>query len=403
MTPARPSPSGPLAGIGVVEFAGIGPAPFGAMVLADLGADVVRIDRVDQVDESAWGTPNPDAMMRGRRSVAIDLKAPEGVDAALRLVDGADVLVEGFRPGVMERLGLGSDRCLERNERLVYVRMTGWGQEGPWAGLAGHDIDYLAISGALGATGRRGHRPVPPANFLGDFGGGGMLLVVGTLAALLERERSGRGQVVDAAVLDGAALLSTMVYGLMELGTWTATPGENIADTGAPFYDVYRAADGSHVALGAVEPQFYDQLVEGLGLDDDELPDQMDRSQWPRMKETFARAVAARSRDDWDERLGGTDCCYAPVLHPVDAWRHPHNAARHTFVDVEGVRQPAPAPRFSRTPAPPPGRVPHPGEHTAAVLTEAGFGPGELLGLRGAGAVGPLGSAAAAASGDAAP
>jgi alpha-methylacyl-CoA racemase len=387
-------PKGPLAGISVVEFGGIGPAPFGAMVLGDLGADVVRVDRVEQVDEPAWRERNRDAMMRNRRSVAIDLKQPEGADAALRLVTSADVLVEGFRPGVMERLGLGPDVCMERNQRLVFVRMTGWGQEGPWARQAGHDIDYIALSGALGATGRRGRRPVPPANFLGDFGGGGMLMVVGTLAALLERERSGRGQVVDAAVLDGSALLSTMVYGLMAVGQWSSTPGENIADTGAPFYDVYRAADGRPVALGAIEPQFYDELVEGLEVAEENLPDQMDRSHWPRMKELFARVVAARTRDEWDERLGGTDCCYAPVLHPVDAWEHPHNAARGTFVELDGVRQPAPAPRFSRTPAPPLRSAPHPGEHTEAVLADAGLEPDELLELRRRGAIGPLGDGA---------
>lgn len=381
---------GPLAGISVVEFGGIGPAPFGAMVLGDLGADVLRLDRVDAVDTSCWDAPNLDAMMRNRRSVALDLKHPEGVAAALRLVAAADVLVEGFRPGVMERLGLGPGTCLEHNTRLIYARMTGWGQEGPWAHLAGHDINYIALSGALGATGRRGHRPVPPANLLGDFGGGGMLMAVGVLAALLEREGSGRGQVVDASVLDGAALLSTMIHGLIATGYWSPTPGENIADTGAPFYDVYRAADGALVSLGAIEPQFYAELAERLELPEDVRTSQMDAARWPEMKELVAEVIAGRTGAEWEERLAGSDTCYAPVLRPNEAWKHPHNAARDTFVELDGLQQPAPAPRFSRTPAPPLRSAPHPGQHTASVLADAGYEPRELEALSASGAIGPL-------------
>jgi alpha-methylacyl-CoA racemase len=374
----------------VIEFGGIGPAPFGTMVLGDLGADVVRLDRIEAADSSCWDQPNLDAMMRNRRSVALDLKHPDGVAAASRLVDAADVLVEGFRPGVMERLGLGPESCMERNRRLIYTRMTGWGQEGPWAQLAGHDINYIALSGALGATGRRGHRPVPPANLLGDFGGGGMLMAVGVLAALLERERSGRGQVVDASVLDGTALLSTMIHGLIATGYWSPTPGESIADTGAPFYDVYRAADGALVSIGAIEPQFYAELAERLGLPEDMLRTQMDTTRWPEMKDVFAEVIAGRTGEEWEETLAGTDACYAPVLRPAEAWKHPHNAARATFVDLDGVQQPAPAPRFSRTPAPPLRSAPHPGQHTASVLAEAGYGPGELEALSANGAIGPL-------------
>jgi alpha-methylacyl-CoA racemase len=383
--------TGPLRGVRVVEIAGIGPAPFCAMLLADLGADVLKVDRASQVPDPPPGGPSRDAMHRGRRSIAVDLKHADGVEAVLRLADRADVLIEGFRPGVMERLSIGPDVCLERNPRLVYGRMTGWGQDGPWARAAGHDINYLGLSGALGATGRKGERPVPPANFLGDFGGGGLMLAFGIVAALVERGSSGRGQVIDAAVLDGAALLSTMVYGLMEMGIWTATAGENIADTGAPFYDVYETADGRYVTLGAVEPQFYEQLVRALGIDPADLPPQMDRGHWEELKPVFAEAVRRRTLAEWEEALGGTDACYAPVLKPVDAWEHPHNRARSTFVEHGGVRQPAPAPRFSRTPASL-GRLPaHAGEHTAEALVDWGFTNEEIAELRASGAVRTLG------------
>jgi alpha-methylacyl-CoA racemase len=383
----RANATGPLRGIRVVELAGIGPGPFCAMLLADLGADVVRVDRAAHVPERAPRQASRDVMHRGRPSVAVDLKQPAGVDVVLRLADRADALIEGFRPGVMERLGLGPDVCLERNPRLVYGRMTGWGQDGPWARVAGHDINYIALSGALGATGRKGERPVPPANFLGDFGGGGMLLAFGIVAALLERQSSGSGQVIDAAVLDGSALLSTMVYGLMEMDLWTATPGENIADTGAHFYDVYETADGRYLALGAIEPQFYEELVSRLGIDPSDLPPQMERDRWDELKPVFATAIRRRTLAEWDEALGGTDACFAPVLSPVDAWRHPHNDARSVFVEHGEVRQPAPAPRFSRTPASL-GRLPaHAGEHSAETLAAWGFAPSEIDQLHATGAV----------------
>jgi alpha-methylacyl-CoA racemase len=378
---------GPLHGVRVVELAGIGPAPFCAMLLADHGAEVVRVDRAAHVPDRAPDGASRDAMHRGRPSLAVDLKNPEGVAVVLDLAARADVLVEGFRPGVMERLGLGPEVCHERNPGLVYGRMTGWGQDGPWARAAGHDINYIALAGALGATGRRGEAPVPPANFLGDFGGGGLVLAFGIVAALLERQASGRGQVVDAAVVDGAALLTTMVYGLMELGVWSATAGENIADTGAHFYDVYETADGRYVSLGAVEPKFYEELVRGLGLDPDQLPAQLDRSSWAALKPVVARAVRSRTLAEWEERLGGTDACFAPVLTPSDAWRHPHNRARATFVEHAGVRQPAPAPRLSRTPARL-GRGPaHPGEHTAETLAGWGFSADQIDALHASGAV----------------
>jgi len=378
---------GPLRGVRVVELAGIGPAPFCAMLLADLGAEVVRVDRAAHVPDTAPDGASRDVMHRGRASLAVDLKHPDGVRVVLELAAQADALIEGFRPGVMERLGLGPDVCLDRNPALVYGRMTGWGQDGPWARAAGHDINYIALSGALGATGRKGEAPVPPANFLGDFGGGGLLLAFGMVAALFERRSSGHGQVVDAAVVDGSALLSTMVYGLMEMGVWTATAGENIADTGAHFYDVYETADGRYISLGAVEPQFYDELVTRLGLDPEELPPQMDRVSWEELKPVFARAVRERTLAEWEERLGGTDACFAPVLTPSDAWRHPHNAARDVFVERFGVRQPAPAPRFSRTPAGVDRAPAHAGEHTDETLERWGYSRSEIEALHASGAV----------------
>ena len=357
------------------------------MLLADLGAEVVRVDRAAHVPDTAPDGASRDVMHRGRASLAVDLKHPDGVRVVLELAAQADALIEGFRPGVMERLGLGPDVCLDRNPALVYGRMTGWGQDGPWARAAGHDINYIALSGALGATGRKGEAPVPPANFLGDFGGGGLLLAFGMVAALFERRSSGHGQVVDAAVVDGSALLSTMVYGLMEMGVWTATAGENIADTGAHFYDVYETADGRYISLGAVEPQFYDELVTRLGLDPEELPPQMDRVSWEELKPVFARAVRERTLAEWEERLGGTDACFAPVLTPSDAWRHPHNAARDVFVERFGVRQPAPAPRFSRTPAGVDRAPAHAGEHTDETLERWGCSRSEIEALHASGAV----------------
>ena len=331
-----------------VEFAGIGPVPFAAMVLADLGAEGIRLERPRA--GFLAGDAVRTAVNRGRTGVVVDLKQPDGVDLALRLVERADVLLEGHRPGVMERLGLGPDACLRRNPRLVYGRMTGWGQEGPLAGRAGHDIDYIAVAGALFHLGRAGAPPTPPLNLIADYGGGGMLLVAGVLAALVESGRSGRGQVVDAAMVDGAALLMALFHGLRAQGLWTGERGANLLDTGAPFYDVYATAGGGHVAVGALEPEFYAELVRGLGLDGEDLPDQFDVAGWPVLRERFAAAFLTRTRDEWAEAFAGLDACVAPVLSMAEAPDHPQMRARDTFVTVDGAVQPAPAPRFSRTP-----------------------------------------------------
>ena len=338
--------SGPLAGVRVVELASLAPAPFGCMILADLGADVVLVER-----PGGGSSPATAPLRRGRRTVTLDLKAQAGVADLLSLAARADVLVEGFRPGVAERLGFGPATIEKINPRLVYARMTGWGQHGPLAQRAGHDIDYIAVAGALEPIGRPGERPHAPVNLLGDFGGGGMLLAVGVLAALLERERSGRGQVVDAAMVDGSALLTTFLHGMIADGRWRHPRGENMLDGGAPFYDTYRTADGSFVAVGALEPAFYRALLDGLGLDPAALPSPADRSRWPELRERFAAAFRTRTRDDWTLIFAGTDACVAPVLSPAEAPGHPHNVARDAFVPVDGMLQPAPAPRFARTPA----------------------------------------------------
>ncbi len=336
--------AGPLADLKVVEMAGIGPAPFCAMLLADLGADVVRITR-----PGARVEPR-DVTTRSRRALALDLRDAAGVAAAQQLVDRADILIEGFRPGVMERLGLGPDECLQRNARLVYGRMTGWGQHGPLAQAAGHDINYIAISGALHAIGRAGEAPVPPLNYVGDFGGGGMLLMVGVLAALHEARRSGQGQVVDAAMTDGAALLSAFMYGFKAAGRWSNQRGENMLDGGAHFYDTYACADGKYIAIGAIEPQFYAELRERCGIQDPVFDAQMDPARWPLLKLKLADVFRTRTRDEWCALLEGSDACFAPVLDWDEAPQHAHNRARETFVETGGVVQPAPAPRFSRTP-----------------------------------------------------
>jgi alpha-methylacyl-CoA racemase len=344
---------GPLAGVRVVELAGIGPGPFCAMLLADLGADVLRVDR-PAASRPGW----PTVLARGRRSVAVDLKHPDGAGVVLDLVAAADALVEGFRPGVAERLGIGPDACLARNPRLVYGRVTGWGQQGPWRLAAGHDIDYVALAGALHPIGQAGGPPVPPLNLLGDFGGGGMLLALGVVAALLEAGRSGTGQVVDAAMVDGAALLTTQFHELLAAGLWREERGANLLDGGAPFYGVYETADGRHLAVGALEPQFWAELLRRLGLDAGDLPAQLDRDGWPLLRARLAALFRTRTRDEWSELLAGTDACVTPVLGLAEAPAHPHNRARGTFVDVGGVVQPAPAPRFSRPASTPTGRSP---------------------------------------------
>ncbi len=378
--------SGPLDGIKVIELAGIGPAPYACMLLADAGADIIRFDRIGAGPTAA--TPSTDFLARSRASVGIDLKRPEAVELILGLCEQADVLIEGFRPGVAERLGVGPEPCQAHNAKLVYGRMTGWGQDGPLAPTAGHDIDYIAIAGSLWPMGRRGERPVPPLNLVGDFGGGGMMLAFGISAALIEAARSGQGQVVDAAMVDGAASLCTMLFSMHQSGVWEEARGVNLLDTGAPFYEVYETADGRYLAVGAIEPQFYAALVKGLDLEAEELADQNDRAQWPAMKERFAAVIATRTRDEWVERFEGTDACVAPVLSPYEAHRHPHNAARATFVEVDGAIQPGPAPRFSRTPSRisrPPAR---PGADTDAALGAWGVGASERRALREVGAVG---------------
>lgn len=369
--------SGPLAGVRVVELAGIGPGPFAAMMLADLGAEVLRVDRPTGPGLT-FGAPHLDVLNRGRRNVAVDLKDPRGRDVVLRLVERADVLIEGFRPGVTERLGLGPEDCWARNPRLVYGRMTGWGQDGPLAPTAGHDIGYVALTGALHAVGRAGGPPQVPVNLVGDFGGGAMYLVVGVLAALLEARGSGRGQVVDAAIVDGAAGLTAMLHGLLAAGVWQDRRGVNLLDSGAPFYDVYETADGRWMAVGALEPQFYAALLTGLDLGDD-VPDRNDPRQWPALRERFTARFRERTQAEWTETFERTDACVAPVLSLTEAAAHPHLAARGTFVEHAGVVQPAPAPRFSRTPGTldePPAR---PGQHTRDALGDWGVDDVEQL------------------------
>jgi alpha-methylacyl-CoA racemase len=373
--------SGPLENLRVVEIASIGPGPFAAMLLADMGADVLRVDRIPGAGKVT--SPRFDPIRRGRRSVAIDLQQPEGAAAVLRLVEKADILIEGFRPGVAERLGIGPEPALARNPQLVYGRMTGWGQEGPYAAFAGHDINYIAVAGALEPIGRVGQAPLPPLNLVADYGGGGMLLAFGVMCAVHEARRSGKGQVVDAAMVDGAALLMTAMYGRLARGEWRAERGTNILDTGAHFYEVYETADHRYMAVGAVEPQFYKKLTELLGVaTDPALPAQMDREHWPVAKEIFAAAFRTRTRDEWCTHFQGTDVCVAPVLTMAEAISDPHNQVRQTFVEQMGHPQPAPAPRFSRTPASLNRPPPTPGEHTNEVLREWGFADSEILSLR---------------------
>ena len=376
---------GPLAGLRVVELAGLAPAPFATTMLADLGADVVRVDRAKPGFDVLTFPKDP--LARTRRWIGVDTKAEEGRDVVLRLIDKADVLIEGFRPGVTERLGLGPDDCLARNPRLVYGRITGWGQDGPLAPTAGHDINYIGLAGALEPIGRAGERPVPPLNLLGDFGGGGLLLAMGVLAALVERATSGRGQVVDASMVDGSALLTAGLHGLRNIGLWSRPRGENMLDGGAPFYDTYETADGRYVAVGAIEERFWGEFCKVLEIDPADYAGRLDPEQWPTVKARLAEVIRTRTRDEWTERAAGTDACLTPVLSPTEAASHPHNVARGTFVSVDGAVQPAPAPKFDRTPAAAPSAPHEPRADTAEVLAELGYSADDINRLRSTGVI----------------
>ena len=378
---------GPLEGVRIIEFQGIGPGPFCGMILSDMGADIVRIDRAANVPEEAPDAPPGDLLARGRRSIGIDLKNPAGVETALKLIEGADALFEGFRPGVMERLGLGPDVCLERNPKLVYGRMTGWGQEGPYSSMAGHDINYIALAGALAPIAREGQAPVPPLNLVGDFGGGGMYLAVGMLGALISAQRTGKGQVVDAAMVDGASSLITSVHAGLASGGWHRGRASNVLDTGAHFYDAYETLDGKYIALGSIEPQFYAELLQLLGWEGEPLPYQHDRTRWPEMKQRVSAMVRTKTRAEWEAVFEGSDVCFGPVLEPWEAPEHPHAKARGAFEEVAGVVQPAPAPRFSATKSEIQGPPAHPGQHTVEILGEIGIGGDEAAALAGCGAV----------------
>jgi alpha-methylacyl-CoA racemase len=375
---------GPLTGLKVVELVGLGPGPFCGMLLADLGAEVLCVDRIEVARAVDPERPATNAMHRGKRVVGLDLKHPDGPGALLRIVEHTDAMFEVFRPGVAERLGIGPDVCRARNPRLIYGRLTGWGQDGPWANAAGHDIDYIALAGALEPIGRAGQPPTPPLNVLGDFAGGGMLLAFGIAAAAFERERTGQGQVIDAAMVDGAALMMTPFYGARASGFW-GERGTNLLDTGAPFYDVYETADQRWIAVGAIEPQFYAALLAVLGLDAARLPNRDDPANWATLKERFAAVFRTRTRDDWVAAADGADACVAPVLTPLEATSHPHNQARGTFLELRGVPQPAPAPRFSRSQLSPPAPPQQPGESTEAALAGFGFDAAAVDELRAAG------------------
>jgi len=378
---------GPLQGVKIVELAGIGPGPFAGMLLSDMGADIVRVDRAQQVNPAVFDKPNLEPLYRGRRSIGVDLKNPEGVELVLQLVEQADALFEGYRPGVTERLGLGPDVCLARNPKLVYGRMTGWGQEGPMAQAAGHDINYIALAGALAHFGRAGGKPTPPINIVGDFGGGGMFMAFGIVCGILEAQRSGKGQVLDVAMVDGSAVLMSMMWGLKQIGAWNETLGENFLDTGAPFYDTYETADRKFVSLGSLEPQFYAELIQRLGLENEGLPAQMDRSGWDTLRTRFTALFKTKTRDEWDAILAGTDACYAPVLTMSEATKNEHVVARQTIIERDGVPQPAPAPRFSRTAPAVQRSAPWPGQHTDEALAAWGVDGASLTKLRETGAI----------------
>lgn len=373
---------GPLAGVKIVEFAGIGPGPFCGMLLSDMGADVVRIDR-----KGGGGGSKFEVGARGRRSVAMDLKNPEAVEACLKLIEEADMLQEGFRPGVMERLGLGPDVCLKRNPKLVYGRMTGWGQYGPLAQAAGHDINYISLTGALHAIGRPGEKPVPPLNLVGDFGGGALYLALGMVSALTSARTTGKGQVVDCAMTDGSASLMSMFFGFTASGMWQPEKGTNMLDGGAHFYDTYETSDGKYISIGSIEPQFYALLREKAGLTEDLWDAQMDRAKWPEMKEKIEAIFKTKTRDEWSELMEGTDICFAPVLGLDEAIDHPHNKERQTIVEIDGVKQPNVAPRFSGTPSEIQGPPPGVGAHNDEALSDWGFSAGDIDALKSSGAI----------------
>ncbi len=375
---------GPLAGYRVVELEGLGPAPFCGMLLADMGAEVISVTRPAVV---AQGGRAPQISERGKKSIAIDLKRPEGVELLLALCETADALIEGFRPGVAERLGIGPDQCLQRNPKLVYGRMTGWGQTGPLAQAAGHDINYIALSGALHAIGRAGERPLPPLNLVGDFGGGGMFLAFGVVCALLEAQRSGRGQIIDASMVEGSAVLMSMMYSFMAQGMWKDERGANLLDGAAHFYDTYETRDGKHIAIGSIEPQFYQLLMEATGVDLTAFGEQLDPRTWPAAREALGSVFKQKTREEWCELLEGTDVCFAPVLSMSEAPHHPHNRFRQSFIEIDGMLQPAPAPRFSRTPAEVSHPPPRPGADTDAVLQGLGCDKDQLAALRAQGVV----------------
>jgi alpha-methylacyl-CoA racemase len=376
---------GPLNGYTVLELAGIGPAPMGGMILADMGAEVIRIDRAG----GAPGLHMKDVSSRGKKSVGLNLKDPAGIETLLRMVENADVIIDPFRPGVCEKLGIGPDVCLERNPKLIFARMTGWGQDGPLAQAAGHDINYISITGALYAMGREGEKPVPPLNLVGDMGGGGMLLVNGVLAALLETANSGKGQVIDAAMVDGAAQLMWMFHGFEAMGLWDASRREgNLLDGGAHFYDTYECADGEYVSIGSIEPQFYALLKQKAGLSEEEFGDQNNASHWPQMKQRLTEIFKQKTQAQWCELMEGTDVCFAPVLKFTDAPAHPANVARATYIEVDGVTQPAPAPRFSRTPGEVRNGGSAAGADTTQVLLDMGFASQELERLKDTGTIG---------------
>jgi alpha-methylacyl-CoA racemase len=376
---------GPLTGLKILEFEAIGPGPFCGMMLADMGADVLLVDRPDDPRLGFGRDRWFDVMMRGRRSATLDLKSKGGIEAALELAGKADAIIEGFRPGVMERLGLGPDVLLKKNPKLVYGRMTGWGQDGPLAPRAGHDINYIALTGVLHAIGRAGEAPVPPLNLVGDFGGGGMLLAFGIACALIEAQKSGKGQVVDAAMVDGASVLATMFSGMLAAKRWSEVRGENVLDTGAPWYDTYETKDGKHVAIGSIEPKFYEELLVRLGLQGLDLPAQMDRKGWPALRKVFSEKFREKTRDEWSAVFEGSDACFAPVLTFSEARAHPHNAARHTFVHSGKVDQPAPAPRLSRTPGAIRRAPPERGEGGGQALADWGFSGPEIEKLKSSG------------------